>query len=1727
MKPRFLLAAAILAMSGLVFAAEVPYRADAVGDPLRSGVMQLLEDIERTRMLLGAAMWNVHDLRNFALYAHGREQLPAAEAQRLTEFDRESLRLYESIKPIDYAASSLLAALDLGDDRSAEGDLAFLRTELPPLASQVLQQYRRTAAAREAARRALTQQAAASGLEVNTIPGKPWDDPVRERQRRAGVAIGWRTNIEPPYGFREQFWDRLQKLDIRYQLKKGRMLGVTHLTFKDPVLRWDWIEQNRNRYDFSAFDRMMRLAIDNGYKVRLVIPTMGGGVPEWVVRQRPESVIRDEKGEWRHRISPKIYAHDFMGGDPNRNDSWYAGSSVNLLDEPTRQLFAKYVQALAEHCRRAGYVPHILSVCPDQLYCARHWRVPPGARQRPFIIEYFRRAAEIVRTAFDGVLIDYEVTDGEAHGIDYDYSAHEWRSAGLSELVSIPGVCSETPFFEDLMRAVAMQAARKREGADVEAGPFFYQNCEYGFGTMLSINYFTALLRDGLWSEGWFGPEGPLRWGYFPQIFTWNDRQLQWSGITNRYLGNRQAHLLGSTIANTRVAPADVLMLLPSSSMDVAEFRTHREMVGWAWALTALKVQYDVITEASLAAGVPERARLLILPQAVALSDEHVRAIRAFVRNGGTLIASMMPGTAGARPSPLADVLGCRLLRRDGKPVEVTQAGVKGTWLQVTVPRGLHSGKYTPVPAPDTGYPREFRNRSDQRQPYQVLEPAEGAVVVGEWGTGGAAIVDHRFGRGRALTMGYPYGNELVYADWTSIAFGKIYNGWARDKQMLAMVRWLRDELQRIGYQRPVAVPEAWRYRLKGFEAAVSSLAYPKGPALEQGKEFAFVQTYLDARPDHRIAEDHDIMDYAAELTWRDRPGVATRYLAVGNRESAYAGERASVQFWMMPHTFKIRINDPAVRQVYDVAAGAPVRLFRDDAGVTFYTTVPPALGRIYAVSTTNTIELFEPSTFPGLSFADLEQQVAALAEPARRPDRTVILDAETIADWLVQRSLEQDTITICCGDEAYRPAADKLAAALGKATVTTDDGTWEVQDAQQVRVSFVPSDADILIGNAWTNNTIATLDSTWPFNNGEAMATMAGRLTATYAWPGGDRGIVALTRARDFRNRGHQAFGICYGRVDGFVPVGVDTAPRPYQRRRLLVLASTPQGAMRAVEALARVKRRAPNVQDYARPGQLDPLPAGKASLYRVPWRSNQRTISAWEALQGVGVYYKHIPHTWDEAASTKVMKQMRSAGVRRLRLAPHHAIYIHKDWTQPKPIELEILRNELRACKAAGIRPCVVFVHIPPAGKPGTRELQDWWRQGELMPSGEVGSDEFNAFLDKVYLALTFVLNEARSAGFTAPDSWDLELGQGMWWGAPAVPRPWPSTTLADLKPGGRIYEFERSLIKRLRADGYAEPTVWWGMTHHQFEHCTDADVAPEAAGRAISFYSAWSGKIGEGWLGGDQYGPRHGPNDTWPVRPPLSFLEGAAPRMVLARPEGWMADRTRRDCLIELMRSSAKPVAVTSLGTVPSSIPEVQAGGLTGWEIKNRATGRSLAFWLNQGARFVLLHSAYEPRGAEMNHCVLPSGLDPNTFRWQDAPPLRVIHAFCEGLKGAKPIENPAELHFRFALEPDPVLFGKSEKGGPLRASDAVALLPFQIDDNEFAVAAYVVTPDVTRRMRPLKMTLQVQGEVSDAGVSTLQVSRQAPGSAMVVDRTGGWTTLVFDVRDDVTLLRFELK
>ena len=560
------------------------------------------------------------------------------------------------------------------------------------------------------------------------------------------------------------------------------------------------------------------------------------------------------------------------------------------------------------------------------------------------------------------------------------------------------------------------------------------------------------------------------------------------------------------------------------------------------------------------------------------------------------------------------------------------------------------------------------------------------------------------------------------------------------------------------------------------------------------------------------------------------------------------------------------------------------------------------------------------------------------------------------------------------------------------------------------------------------------------------------------------------------------------------------------------------------------------PALQDYFKPGQLEPLPEGMASLYRVPWRSNVQTALARDAFNGVGVYYKHVP-PWTIEENTLVMKQMAQAGVKRMRIAPHLAMSVSPKWTGPSPDEAKGLKSELTGCKKAGIRPCVIFVHLPPMG---TQEsFQKWvdqthpWKK-DWMPQGVVGSPEYDAINEKNWIAMEFMLKTAREAGFTKAGSYDMEMGQNIWWGFPAL-QPNPALTLKDLQPGGLVYESDKALVDRARKAGYVEPNLLCGQSYHYFDKMSDQELPQAEAGRAISFYSQFAGVTDDQSLN-DPKKPFG--SDAWPARPALKYAEGKPPVVTLVKPEGFMADFSRRDCLISMLKSGKFPVAITSLGVVPSDIPsamvdkkegektvKVKAEGVDGFLLKSKGLTRSLAFWLNQGASFVLIHSAYERGNAEMSHALIPDIADVKAFKWQDSRPLTTMKAFVEPLRTGQKLDKLTDLKFKYALADDAELIPASEKGGPLKASDAVALLSFQISKKKFAVAAYVVTPTITVPYKPTKMTLQVDKKVR-GDVATSNPVSGATGKATIVEKTEAATTMTFDVTDDVTWLVFQI-
>ena len=96
----------------------------------------------------------------------------------------------------------------------------------------------------------------------------------------------------------------------------------------------------------------------------------------------------------------------------------------------------------------------------------------------------------------------------------------------------------------------------------------------------------------------------------------------------------------------------------------VEQLGDHRlEFLGIYEALTRSQVPFDVVDEAVVTAGLPERCKLLVLPNCAAMDDRTVAGVRAFVERGGAVLATFDTATTDELgrdrdTSALADVLG-------------------------------------------------------------------------------------------------------------------------------------------------------------------------------------------------------------------------------------------------------------------------------------------------------------------------------------------------------------------------------------------------------------------------------------------------------------------------------------------------------------------------------------------------------------------------------------------------------------------------------------------------------------------------------------------------------------------------------------------------------------------------------------------------------------------------------------------------------------------------------------------------------------------------------------------------------------------------------------------------------------------------------------------------------------------------------------------------------------
>jgi len=695
-------------------------------------------------------------------------------------------------------------------------------------------------------------------------------------------------------------------------------------------------------------------------------------------------------------------------------------------------------------------------------------------------------------------------------------------------------------------------------GANNATQPFMLRSVgPPGFGTRPSDSL-ESLFRDYLWLN--FRDPGNLtRYFYHWVAHGYLDYQLGWHSVTNHWLTNRLLYQLGPTVANTAPRPQRLGLLLPRATLDLLDGASYYPYMGWDWALHAAKLPYTRVDEHIVAeGGLPGLGlEVLILPEVRAMETKVAAEIEKWVAAGGLLVASNIPGQLDPYGRPRADSALSKVL--GARPDGLVSEAIAGTPLSVTIPHGHYSGRWA---------------ESTLRHPeFEALAPTDApAKVLARYTGGKPAIVLNPHGKGRAVTLGYPFGQELVECERTSIGFQRTYVWFVREPQLVARVAWLRKFLVNdLGFRPDYEVEFAEVGRFQGNEAVAPDLHTPKGLSDDPAHPY-YARTVGDPRPGHEIEVERESPDFAIRFFPRRREGLATEYLGISTREVHYLGPRATVNMFLMRHTYHCRINNPKIAALWDVGRDVPVGFQSDALGVSFTVQVPSGHVMMLAVSETPAVELFAPAAFPGRTKEQALARCKELSGGTPPPQVAMLTPASEMREWAAElaappaaagskQPVAKQPVVISYGQAANKAVAERLAAAL------KERFNLEVEVAEQCLP--VPEKLDtplkgfekaaVLIGDEWTNNDMAMHGAYWGLAYGAHLP-----FTATYAWPGPGRAVVALSRKYALIDeKGSQPFA--WNNSYALRPV----EPRFPLVRRKLHIAANGRDAENAVDAI------------------------------------------------------------------------------------------------------------------------------------------------------------------------------------------------------------------------------------------------------------------------------------------------------------------------------------------------------------------------------------------------------------------------------------------------------------------------------------------------------------------------------------------------------------------------------
>jgi len=1148
-------------------------------------MIRTIEEFDEVRALAMRGLLRAQELKTAYLYGRGFGlDMPEYVAEDMLI---EGLWLFDYLHSMDATSMSLICYASADEHPNLEQELAVFRAYLSEAARKTVDYYDRASKAlKEAVTRINAETSGKTGLELQTIPARPWtDDPAIEASGGDGFNLGWEWPIMQDESTRLGRHLKQHGYAQDHVLALGARNGIEFIRPHDQNL-FDWIdvERKEGEYDWSRIDRLLTLCKKHGMALWMAVPSYNTSPPEWLrERLKNRAVLTGRNGK------PLTVRTRGFTRYTGMNDIREWNNPVNLFDPDVSKAFTRYLRALIAHVRDSGVKivaaelgsSRPLPICfgPEtearwQAWLKRNnvdprkrWNmgisaseaVLPGKLSRTRTsdpranqmlmdidrwredeyVEYFRVQADAIRAVAPDVPICMQSCDSGESNESMNGRPNERlvRELGLAAF-SYGGAAS---VWDDLRRSYSpTHWSATRAYSHWWDTPAQYSFSSYIHGAFTIMGQVTPLARGFYTGNTYWYPDLRLRtstlrgWrrfqeraqGMAPEMLNTKpapQAAVMWSDVTNKYQSSIHDYVGWSdTTANYHKAGC----------------------IGWDRILNSVGIAHDFVTEDQVRRGDLRGYQMLIMPAVQAMSADVAQKIREYVQNGGKVVATSAPALFDPKmqqkgTGQLADVFGADFDRFLGRSV-VAETPMYTPLANQTLFRYWTS--------PDIN---RLQARSDSLKTlYCTFKPRDGAKVLEKFTTGEPAVILNDLGEGKAVVIGYPIGRESYISNAYREAMGQTVaaqpNGSIFQQ---GLFRWFEHLLPKMpaphtasgGRQKPAELLDLVRDVVVNGERVPRPVGQDAGwPCWQWTRKGGGYRDYVWKRG---RSQGGSVAMRSVEAALRRREGNPNTYLTVFNREGGSGFDPGLTHFESTSKEIAVEFARGDIKQIYDLSLGCPVSFKRTRKrgtltgyATSFRTMIEPSMARMFVIATQDdTVRLYAGNRVRGRNDDVIREAVAKLVTDEPVPQH-VLIGPRDVALFLSVRGLQG--VTISAESPVYLPAAERLAAALEKAygkkaritrnSPRIEGGHWDVSAWRTERHTSI-EEPDILLGSHNESHYIAALRMHGqPGHAGHREShTARWPIMTSHTFPGPGRS--ATTLLRPFRKRaaiGNEAKG-------------------------------------------------------------------------------------------------------------------------------------------------------------------------------------------------------------------------------------------------------------------------------------------------------------------------------------------------------------------------------------------------------------------------------------------------------------------------------------------------------------------------------------------------------------------------------------------------------------------------